>query len=235
MKKFAFVTDLHLDEPFPISQGANARQNFAVVLNDIRRRGISEVVLGGDLGENDSNQWLFDQLHDLEVSLVLGNHDELTSVGQYYRQHQNEPGKELYFVMEGAELKRVYLDSSSGTISNRQLEWFREHMIGQKPLMLFIHHCIFPVPSAIDEKHSLSNRDQLQELLRGSNLPTTIFCGHYHMDDVQTIGEIRQVITPAVSYQVVKPARPIATHADSFGYRVVTINEAQITEELVTF
>ena len=234
-KRFAFMTDLHIDEPFPIGLGVNARRNLQVVVDDVRRRGLTEIVFGGDLGENESNEWLFGQLADLDISLVLGNHDELRSIEQHYSGKSNS-ANELYFSIEDSGFKRIYLDSSSGRVSEQQLTWLQDNLKKESgPILLFIHHCVFPVACAIDEKHSLTNRDELQRLLTAANLPVTIFSGHYHLEDTLTIGQITQYITPAVSYQVIKAARPIATQTDSFGYRVVTLRDRQVSTELVTF
>ena len=235
MTKFAFITDLHLDEPFPIQLGANARQNLEIILNDVRDRQIDEIVLGGDLGENSSNQWLFSKLEGFKVSLVLGNHDELSSVSRYFDHREDPSQTALYYQTEDEHFRRIYMDSSASVISEEQIEWLKGTFTGPKPALLFIHHCIFPVASAIDQKHHLSNRKVLQDILLSSKVPVTIFSGHYHMDDVQEIESVTQILTPAVSYQVTKKAIPIATHIDSFGYRVVSIGTEGVSAELITF
>ncbi|MEL7145889.1 MAG: metallophosphoesterase [Bacteroidota bacterium] len=234
MNRFAFLTDLHIDESFPISVGVDARRNLMAVLKDLHGRGIDEIVLGGDLGENESNQWLFDQLRDFRVSLILGNHDEIQSVSRYFTETQPALANTLCYTTDDEYIKRIYLDSSSGKVSKEQLEWLAIQLMTDKPVVLFIHHCIFAVPSAIDREHFLKNRVEVQQLLEKFQRPVYVFSGHYNLDDVQNVGKVRQFITPAISYQVTKRADPIETHITTFGYRIVQIEESKLTEKLIT-
>jgi len=50
--KIAHITDLHLDEQLPTRLGIDVRKNWNIVLNDLRVRKITHLVLGGDLGLN---------------------------------------------------------------------------------------------------------------------------------------------------------------------------------------
>jgi len=101
--------------------------------------------------------------------------------------------------------------------------------------MLFVHHAIFPVDTLVDRKHYLRGRERIQELLIKSEKDIAIFCGHYHMADKQQFGKIRQYISPAVSYQVIKEAEPIQATSDSFGYRIIRIQQGNLDTEIVRF
>ncbi|MBK7884551.1 MAG: hypothetical protein IPJ81_12770 [Chitinophagaceae bacterium] len=43
-KTIAYITDIHLDEKFPMDNGVDARGNWNIILADINKRQIDEVV-----------------------------------------------------------------------------------------------------------------------------------------------------------------------------------------------
>ncbi len=53
------------------------------------------------------------------------------------------------------------------------------------------------------------------------------------MDDVTIAGTVRQFTTPATSYQINKTASTIIIDKQSFGYRLITIDEDAIDTKLV--
>jgi len=112
MKLIAYLTDIHLEEPFPIKVGVNAKSNWEVILKDVKKRGISEIVLGGDLGEPETNQWLFKSISDFEISVTLGNHDAYKEVTKHFHHAAFNEELELYYAFVEGDFKRIYLDSS---------------------------------------------------------------------------------------------------------------------------
>ncbi len=68
--------------------------------------------------------------------------------------------------------------------------------------------------------------------LEASKRDITIFCGHYHMNDVAIVGIVKQFMTPAVSYQIGKTASR-TIDKKSFGYRLITINGEDVDTKLV--
>lgn len=57
MRRIAFITDVHLDEQFPIDNNVNPKQNLEIVLQDISKQGIKEIIFGGDIGEASSHSY----------------------------------------------------------------------------------------------------------------------------------------------------------------------------------
>ena len=53
------------------------------------------------------------------------------------------------------------------------------------------------------------------------------------MDDESIDGNVRQFTTPAVSYQINKTASRIIIDKQSFGYRLITIDGAEVDTKLV--
>ncbi|ELR72932.1 3',5'-cyclic-nucleotide phosphodiesterase [Fulvivirga imtechensis AK7] len=230
MKKVAFITDIHLNEPSPT---VDPKQNWATIIEDLKSRKIGEVVFGGDIGDHNAHQWFFETLRPFSLKLVLGNHDNFNQVAKYYRNGHGT--NELFYTLEDSDYKYLFLDTSSTEISPLQLTWLKAEVNSNKNLVLFIHHPIFAVDTPIDKVHPLKNRAELQPLLKATGKEITVFCGHYHMNDERTEGNIRQIITHASSYQIVKSAKEIVTDNSTFGYRIIEFDEDGIKTEEVSF
>lgn len=236
MKKIAFISDIHLDEKFPIEQGVDTRGNWNLILQDVATRKVDEIIFGGDIGERESAQWFFESLKNYpSLNVILGNHDHFSEVGKYYTNNYFQNKTELYYAYEDDFLKYIYLDSSTDTISDIQFEWFQQELFSSKKIILFIHHPILEINTAVDKLYPLKNRKKIkQELLKHKN-EVYIFCGHYHMIDERTDGSIKQFITPATSYQVKKESSVIEIETDTFGYRVISIDKGEINSDLFLF
>ncbi len=235
MNKIAYLTDAHIDEPFPISLGVNARKNWQRILDDVKSRGIDEIIFGGDMGESESNRWFFNSMIEFDLSVTLGNHDEFQEVKKHFMHFALEDYDELFYAFEKNGFKRIYLDSSAEAISMNQLQWLKKELDTELGIIIFIHHAIFPVATPIDQKHYLRGREAIQELLIDSGKEISIFCGHYHMDDVKKAGRISQYISPAASYQVIKSEETIKVTSEFFGYRIIKFDHGRIETEVISF
>ncbi|MBO3696877.1 metallophosphoesterase [Roseivirga sp. E12] len=233
--RIAQITDLHLDEAFPKEHGVETRRRLKTVLKDINLHGISEVVCTGDIGENDAVAYFFDQFKDYSLALTLGNHDDYITISKYHSRGEHPETSKLYSSILKAEFKFIFLDSSSGTIDNRQLVWLRNELDTVKTIVVFSHHPIIGLSLMVDEIGKLENRSEVLALLEGSNKQIIIFCGHYHMIDHQTHRNISQYITPAVSFQIEKKTDAIVIDSVTFGYRVLTFDEGHISSVVQTF
>lgn len=233
-KTIAYITDIHLDESISLEHGVNPRHNLIKILEDIDARGIREVVFGGDIGEASSYRWLFDSLGKYQWRITLGNHDRYEDVRPYFtRASENLDGK-LYYSEEDASFKYLFLDSSADEVSQTQFEWLREQLRTSKSLVIFIHHPILAIDTAVDKIFPLQGREQLQELLLGCNNPISVFTGHYHLTDEQTAGNVTQYVTAAGSFQL-RRAAEMQIDASTFGYRIITLSDEGLTSQVVKF
>ncbi len=239
MSKIAYVTDLHLDEYFPISQGVDAWKNWERVLADISEKGIEEVILGGGLGEPSSHKAFFESLKGFEVSLTLGNKDKFVEVRKHFQIEPVGDSEEFYYSQEREFHKFIFLDSSAGSIaksiSGNQFRWLQNELLTSKDILLFIHHPIIPAIAEVDIHYHLKGREKIQELLLSFGNDISIFYGHYHFHDEQRKGNIHQLITPAISYQEENRPDEGKTLTDTFGYRIIELVGSEMNEELVIF
>ena len=70
-------------------------------------------------------------------------------------------------------------------------------------------------------------------ILASTDCEVAVFCGHYHMIDEACEASIRQFVTPAVSYQIIKQSDRLPVDTSTFGYRILELDGAEITSEIV--
>jgi len=206
------------------------------VLDSISRRGISDVIFGGDIGTNKSALGFFELLngYNFTTSIVLGNHDTYSNIAQYCDVGGNTIQGKLCFSHDDGHLKRIFLDSSDNTVGDDQLVWLARELNGASKIALFLHHPILEIDTPLERSGaSLRDRDKIKVLLANTNCEVSVFCGHYHMIDEAREGSIRQFVTPAVSYQIIKQADRLRVDTGTFGYRILEIDGAEITTEIV--
>ncbi len=237
MKSIAYITDLHVDEEFPMEQGVNAVENLHSVLQELRTMSLDAIVYGGDIGELRSNKWFFETMQTLSLPLwiTLGNHDQFSEVRKHYTNNFLADHQELYYCFEDDSYKYIFLDSSSNSISAPQLQWLRSELTSPKTLLLFVHHPLLEVDTPVDKLYALQGRESLRDALAVRSAHTHIFCGHYHMEDVQHQANISQYICPALSYQVQRNSDEVVIENDSFAYRLIHLDKGTVDTQLRVF
>ncbi len=233
-RTIAYITDSHLDENDSFEKGINPRLNLKMILDDVEARGVEEVIFGGDIGQPSAYRSFFDSMGKFRLRLTPGNHDSKNAVRVFFETDVPASCLEWYHASEDDRYKYVLLDSSAGLISAEQFAWLEQEIQTPKHPVIFIHHPILPVDTAIDREYPLFGREQLAALLQAAGIPVTVFCGHYHMDDVQVLGNITQVISPAASFQL-RRAEEMEIDTSFFGYRLITFREDGISWDPVLF
>ncbi|NER13687.1 metallophosphoesterase [Leptobacterium flavescens] len=237
MMKIAHITDIHLEEGFPLKYRIDAYRNLESVLQDALERNIDRIIIGGDLGNTASNKAFFSTLkkYDEQAEIVLGNHDTYAGISMHYSHHLNQGKGKLYYSYDERSFRFVFMDSSSGITDKEQMEWLRHQLDTDKKLLVFIHHPVLDSYSLMDRKYALNGREAVQEIFSAHKNEVYIFCGHYHMGDERTHGNIRQYISPAVSYQVEKDPEQIRINNSNFGYRIIELNGDELRTHIVEF
>jgi 3',5'-cyclic-AMP phosphodiesterase len=253
-KKIAYITDAHLGQKLVLdatdselaggkmhyeAEPDQHKKNLQTIFSDVAKRGISEIVFGGDIGSEASLSWFFalSTSYDFRLALVLGNHDRWPAVAKYYSAGAASSDSELYGVRDDDYARWIFVDSSANSVSDAQLSWLREQLVTDKPVLLFVHHPVLEIDTPLDRAGAaLRNREQVSDILFKADRGLTVFCGHYHMEDEQTKANVTQMVTPAASYQIPKTGRTVSIDAHSFGYRLIEISrEGRLTTALVEF
>lgn len=233
MRRIAFVTDMHLQDQYPVENHVDAQKNWEVVLSDLKKEQISDVIIGGDLGGAIALPEIFKALSDFSVKIILGNHDDYTQVKKFF--WRGDDGNALYYADADVSHHFIFMDSSSEKISGRQLDWLQTQLQTDKDIILLIHHPVLAVDTPMDKLYPLENRQEVLSLLQSSRKKVFAFTGHYHMEDEQDGGGVHQFITPAVSYQVVKNASEFKVDNTFFGYRIIELEDGKVTTRVKSF
>lgn len=228
--KIAHITDIHMDEPFPVTRGVNAKTNWERLLADVKARQIEKVIFGGDVGARSSLDYFFQSLEDFDLNISPGNHDlDLEGIP-----HLKDPeGKDGYYSFkDDGQTRFIFMDSSTGQVSNEQRNWLRTCLDTNLQIVLAIHHPILAIPSYIDSRHALKDRESLQSLLKEIGKEITILCGHYHLEDERREDNIRQLVTPSASYLIEK-SEELIFRDNVFGYRILEISPQQVKSNVI--
>lgn len=234
-KRIAYITDLHAEEDFPRNFGVDEKARWYHILDDLKHRGITDIIFGGDIGSPVSNAWFFDSLKDFFLDITLGNHDIFEEVTQYFGSDLVCIPGALCYSKEDQFFRYIFLDSSKGVISKEQLNWLDNELQFPKRKLVFIHHPVIGIDVEADRAYTLLERDQVLDILTKSDQPITLFCGHYHMDDFTSFQNVEQYITPASSVQVEKHPSELIFNGDSYAYRIITLDDDSVSTELIQF
>jgi len=219
-------------DPEPDEHGAHLR----LILDDIAQKGITNVIFGGDIGSKQAVGCFFDLLktYPFGTSGVLGNHDDYGDVARYWNVEASQVNRKLCYSRSDSFWKFVFLDTSDNALGEEQLVWLRRELDGASQVALFLHHPILAIDTPLERAGAaLRDRQELKTVLSGADCEVSVFCGHYHMIDEAVEGNIRQFVSPAVSYQIVKQTDRLRVDKKTFGYRILEISGTQIRTEAV--
>ncbi|WP_407181095.1 metallophosphoesterase family protein [Bradyrhizobium sp. STM 3562] len=247
-KVIAHFTDAHLGQKLVIGgeiagdkmrydgEPEEHETNLRLVLDHIAQNGISELIFGGDIGARERLATFFELLgaYDFTASLILGNHDVYADVAEYRSEGARAVGGKMCYSRDDGCLRYVFLDTSDNTVGGEQLAWLERELTGASKVALFLHHPILDIDTPVERAGAiLRDRDELKMILTRTRCDISAFCGHYHMEDEASEANIRQFVTPAVSYQIVKRAERIEVDTRASGYRILEIDGGEIKTEVV--
>ena len=190
-----FVAELRNDE--------NA--SFGVILGDcIDKRGCMPIYLEAINYKADIHKYPY------PILSVLGNHDtyfsgwedfrELIGPSVFWFEVQHNSGKDIF----------ISLDSATGTLGNKQIEWLREFLAKEREKY---RHCILLTHTNlfyIDRSQMSSGNIPMEEtmvLLDLFKKHNVLLClqGHDHYREDVTFGGVRYTVLGTVRYEVEKP------------------------------
>lgn len=232
IERIAHITDLQLDEEILFNNLISARIRLDGILKNIIEQDINHIVCTDDIGKNKGILYFFEQLENKNFSITLGNHDNFVAISKHYNLGADYNSKKKYRSQLTNDFKFIYLDSSSGTIDFKQLDWLKNELISSKPIIIFIHHPIIGLNLKVDEIGKLKNRKDLTKILTKISNEITIYCGHYHMESTLVYKNITQYITPAVAFQIKKTIDEIELDATISGYRIIQIKNTELSSKV---
>lgn len=186
----AQITDLHIGKEGEDTNGIDVRTNFLCVLKEVKQAGVDYIVVSGDLcfdiGIREIYEWVKFQLDALGIPyfVISGNHDNSPILASVFGLEHLLQREELFYKHEIEGLgKFLFLDSTTGTVSEQQLAFLKKNCKDTEiPNLLFVHHPPALADSPhMDNNYAMKNIEEVQAAIGGcASKPQAIFCGHYH-------------------------------------------------------
>lgn len=182
--KLAQISDCHIDTK-PIDN-IDTQQQLTKIINDINTRGVNNIILSGDLVHNANNtnyKTLLNCLKTLKkanIYAIYGNHDDEKL---FYKHLSNychkfiELDKWRIIFINSVVKNKVY-----GYINAQQLTQLESNILttNQNNIMLILHHPATSMQSSWDDKLSLTNPDDLFDIVKKYKKIKAISWGHSH-------------------------------------------------------
>lgn len=208
--KIIQITDLHIDiegeSPFDI----DVRQNFLKIIDKIKILEPEHLVISGDLCYRDGDESIYNWIRKvvdatgIPYSVIAGNHDDSALLAKTFELEHLMTGDELFFAKKLGKSTTLFLDSSKGYHSVKQLKWLKRQLKNAKDeLFVFMHHppILAGVPF-MDGKYALQDIKAIQEIFFAHPKNISIFTGHYHVEKSIRINNLLIQITPSLFFQI---------------------------------
>jgi Icc protein len=242
------LTDLHLFcDPSAQLKGICTRKTLRDVLARVRARQpyFRWLVLTGDMAHDEEletytalRELLGDWVH--RCRLVPGNHDHRGHLRSMFPEIVPGGDGPLTFSLYASGWRLVGLDTHIpgqlfGGIDANQLDWLDHELADHaaEPTMLFMHHPPIPIGTPWLDQLALHNPRPLIDLLSGRLQVKLICTGHVHHDSEHSTGHARVFTTPSTSVQFVPGTGELAVDKRPAGYRVVVLEGATYTTQVV--
>lgn len=207
--KVVQITDLHIGQEGEYTNGVDVRQNFRDILQQVKRVNADHLVLTGDLcyseGDRSIYLWMKSLLDKLTIpyDLISGNHDNSLVIAEVFDRTKDLKNGLLYYKKELASRPCFFLDTEKGYLVPSQLEWLRKSVSKiAGPIIIFMHYPpVYGGVPYLDRENHLANKTAFQEIIFASQLPTTVFCGHFHVDKTIFTKNLLTHITPSCYVQ----------------------------------
>lgn len=230
------ITDLHIGQEGAESQGVDVRANFLKVRDAIQSLRPDHLVVSGDLclntGEQPIYNWIKPYLDDLDIpyDVISGNHDDPVMLAEAFGREEFLSNKELYFQKQLGCKQVLFLDTTTGYVSDVQLKWLEAQLQAiEKDVVIFMHHppLLAGVPF-MDNNYSLQNYEAVQEILFAFPHHITVFTGHYHVEKTIKKKNISVHITPSCFFQIDQTSEAFKVDHHRIGLREIFCNDGKI-------
>ncbi len=230
------VTDLHIGKKDEDTYGVDVRNNFLAIVSELQKYRPDCLVVSGDLcfnvGEPEVYTWVKEELEKMETPfhIIGGNHDDVSMIQQIFGQAPSVSREERYYSSDWASYKTLFLDTSSGSISEAQMKWIKQQVEEtDKKLLVFLHHP--PVKAGVpymDTNYSLREMEKLQSVFFNHSAEVYAFCGHYHVDRMIFKNNLTTFITPSCFFQINPHFEQFKVDHYNIGFRIIDLRNGQL-------
>lgn len=246
MMRLIQITDCHLyAKKTDTLNGVNVYDTFMSVMASVEtlKKPEDVLVFTGDLTEDETAK-SYKRLRKVlkeknyKAYFIPGNHDDYKLLKSKLKKYS------LGFATQFIELEEcvvAFLNSTKkgevkGELSQKQYQVVAEanqHSEKvKKPLIVFVHHHLFPVNGFMDRYIVEESQDSLKKITANSNLKA-VFCGHVHQEQEIEIDGVKFYSTPSTCYQLTPGCTDFSLSEDLPGFRVIDISTDALSTEVV--
>ncbi|WP_170110597.1 metallophosphoesterase [Flavilitoribacter nigricans] len=235
------ITDLHVGLADEATFDVDVRANFLGICQKTRALAPDYIVVSGDLcfeqADPEIYRWIKQHLDSLEITydLLSGNHDNPRTLAKSFDcEHLLQDG-ELYYQRQLEGFPYLFLDTTTGMVSKKQLDWLDDALKHQGgPVIIFMHHppLLAGVPH-MDRNYALKNREEVLDILLAHNQRIDIFCGHYHVDKTISIDNLNVHITPSCFFQIDQHSEEFAVDHYRPALREIDATTSQLSHTVI--
>jgi Icc protein len=170
---------------------------------------------------------------------LMGNHDNLEAFNGALRPEASKDAP-CYYAFEHGGVHFVALDShepghADGVLDAPQLAWLERDLAAHRdtPTIVFIHHHPWPLGHAWMDTMQVRNGDELMGILARHVQVRWLIGGHVHSEQMIQRGGLTFLTTPSTCIQLAKVAGPAHFEAGPPGFRVVDVEDGQLSSFVV--
>ena len=168
------------------------------------------------------------------IQVLLGNHDRTSAFYTGYLDKPVQP--RYYYSLSDNGWDFYFLDTKCGDLEpgyldEQQLRWLKEKLgESNRPAVIFMHHPLLGAPLENMKYSILQNGDQLQSILKGSQVKA-IFTGHVHFANMFIKNGILNVSADSTAYHINCSNSKRHLISEGTGYNVITLSDQQTSVE----
>ena len=229
------ITDLHI--PDGETTNDKTKSNVLKLLSFVHKDNSDLLVISGDLTMTDNSvqacEWLNSALPETPRTIIMpGNHDKPSVLWEVFGPKRCI-SHDFYFALDIDAYKLIFVDTSSYSLPDDQIEFIKSEAANQTSL-LFIHH----PPDLINPSgfmainHALENATQVSEAIKESQIEH-VFCGHYHNAIDKDCDGFYLHLTPSPAFQIDLDSEKCYLQPFEPGVRVIDLDQTSVTSHIV--
>ncbi len=184
MPKLIQISDCHIDDQ-RIVMGVDSQSNLQLVVQQINQSEFDALLISGDLthhGSLNSYQTLKTILSPIQqpIFVIGGNHDQAQNLTQVFKQNLLTSAK--FDNWEVISIDSVQVEQTNGFVSESALIELDKACLNSSAthIMIVLHHPVVPMNSSWDDELSLTNPQNLFEILDKHSKIRAVVFGHAH-------------------------------------------------------
>jgi hypothetical protein len=209
----------------------NNLEKMLLVASDASTYAASVIVGDVTTGHQKDYETLVDFLNRPEfgkVKLLSGNHDTYFNGWEWFQNYFHTSVYYFIVATNSASDLHICLDSSSGTLGSKQLDWlgktFKDKRDAYRHCFVYSHTNMFRT----DDSQTPTGNMPLEETYRLMNLFATyrvnaVFMGHDHVREEIQLNKVNYITLDAITDKHQSPSYLILTCSESFSYTFIDL------------